>query len=461
MTVNKNAIPNDPQKPTVTSGIRIGSPAMTTRGFGAAEAETARQPDRRRARSDRRASSTLQRVTREVEGAVREVSGVRLAGRRSNAPSHALPVLLERRHPGGRLALERGRQRHPAAPQVPEMRQALHHLRAGRAAHAAAGEEGRQPHRLRPRTSCAGCMRALRKRPVATEDVDAAIDRIEEKLRALGEREIPTSRVGDLVMRELQKLDESPTSALPRCTQTSSASTISATPSRKSSARAQSAAQAEPQSPAAPLAFSARRSRHMARALRLAGKGPVHHHAQSARRLRASAQGETVVGEGWHEKAGGPHAEVVALRAGRRARARRDRLRDARTLQPPRAHAALRRCADRRRQSRAWSRRCTIPNPQAAQRRREAARRRHRRRARADGGRGARTQHRLRLAHDARPALGAHEDRRHARRPHRARQRPQPVDHRPRGAPRRPSLARARLRRCSPASAPSRTTTRA
>jgi transcriptional repressor NrdR len=49
---------------------------------------------------------------------------------------------------------------------------------------------------------------ALRKRPVATDQVDAAVDRIEEKLLALGEREVPTSRVGDLVMRELAKLDK-------------------------------------------------------------------------------------------------------------------------------------------------------------------------------------------------------------------------------------------------------------
>ncbi|MBI4989653.1 MAG: serine hydroxymethyltransferase [Rhodocyclales bacterium] len=40
LTVNKNAIPNDPQKPFVTSGIRLGSPAMTTRGFTEIEAET-------------------------------------------------------------------------------------------------------------------------------------------------------------------------------------------------------------------------------------------------------------------------------------------------------------------------------------------------------------------------------------------------------------------------------------
>ena len=39
-TVNKNQIPNDPQSPFVTSGIRVGSAAMTTRGFNEEEAHT-------------------------------------------------------------------------------------------------------------------------------------------------------------------------------------------------------------------------------------------------------------------------------------------------------------------------------------------------------------------------------------------------------------------------------------
>lgn len=40
ITVNKNAVPNDPQSPFVTSGLRIGTPAVTTRGFGAEECTT-------------------------------------------------------------------------------------------------------------------------------------------------------------------------------------------------------------------------------------------------------------------------------------------------------------------------------------------------------------------------------------------------------------------------------------
>src|SRR5690554_3006663 len=37
ITVNKNAVPNDPRSPFVTSGLRMGTPAITTRGFGVAE----------------------------------------------------------------------------------------------------------------------------------------------------------------------------------------------------------------------------------------------------------------------------------------------------------------------------------------------------------------------------------------------------------------------------------------
>ena len=49
---------------------------------------------------------------------------------------------------------------------------------------------------------------ALRKRPVSTVQIDSAIERIEEKLLNLGQREILSSRIGELVMRELKKLDK-------------------------------------------------------------------------------------------------------------------------------------------------------------------------------------------------------------------------------------------------------------
>ena len=49
---------------------------------------------------------------------------------------------------------------------------------------------------------------ALRKRPVSTEQIDSAIERIEEKLLSLGLKEAPSTRLGELVMRELKKLDK-------------------------------------------------------------------------------------------------------------------------------------------------------------------------------------------------------------------------------------------------------------
>jgi transcriptional repressor NrdR len=53
-----------------------------------------------------------------------------------------------------------------------------------------------------------GFARALHKRPVPTEYVDAAIERITQKLLSLGEREIASRRIGEMVMRELYKMDK-------------------------------------------------------------------------------------------------------------------------------------------------------------------------------------------------------------------------------------------------------------
>lgn len=53
-----------------------------------------------------------------------------------------------------------------------------------------------------------GFMRALHKRPVPTQYVDAAIERIEQKILSLGEREIGSRVIGEMVMCELKKMDD-------------------------------------------------------------------------------------------------------------------------------------------------------------------------------------------------------------------------------------------------------------
>ena len=53
-----------------------------------------------------------------------------------------------------------------------------------------------------------GFMRALHKRPVPTESVDAAVARIEQRLLALGEREVSSRIIGEMVMHELKKMDD-------------------------------------------------------------------------------------------------------------------------------------------------------------------------------------------------------------------------------------------------------------
>ena len=59
------------------------------------------------------------------------------------------------------------------------------------------------------RSKILGSLRwALRKRPVSTEQVDGAVERIEEQLLSNAQREVASNRLGELVMRELKKLDQ-------------------------------------------------------------------------------------------------------------------------------------------------------------------------------------------------------------------------------------------------------------
>ncbi|MCB1972807.1 MAG: transcriptional regulator NrdR, partial [Geminicoccaceae bacterium] len=53
-----------------------------------------------------------------------------------------------------------------------------------------------------------GILRAIEKRPVSVEDVEAALNRIKHQLRATGEREVASDLVGEAVMAQLQQLDE-------------------------------------------------------------------------------------------------------------------------------------------------------------------------------------------------------------------------------------------------------------
>lgn len=53
-----------------------------------------------------------------------------------------------------------------------------------------------------------GITRALEKRPVSVEDIEACINRVKQRLRATGEREIPSVIVGEATMAELRKLDQ-------------------------------------------------------------------------------------------------------------------------------------------------------------------------------------------------------------------------------------------------------------
>ena len=224
-----------------------------------------------------------------------------------------------------------------------------------------------------------GFQRALHKRPVPTEYVDEAVERIEQKVLALGEREIPSRRSGEMVMQELYKLDKVGLHPLRfGVPQLPGRRRFPRRVARKSSPRRRGASRAEHVAAKAATRaefdpgmtpFRRPRSRRSWRArCELAERG-LYTTTPNPRVGCVLVRDGRVIGEGWHERAG--EAARRSPRAGRRRRARRrsarrDRLRHARTLQPPGPHASLHRCACSPPASRAWSPRCAIPIRTAA-----------------------------------------------------------------------------------------------
>ena len=151
ITVNKNAVPNDPRPPMVTSGIRIGSPAVTTRGFSERSSSrsptwsptcsmptAATPPSTRRARRPPSCAGGSRCTVREL--AVRRLT----RGRAMHCPfcAHDDTKVIDSRLAG------RGRADPPPA-RVPGLRRALHHLRDRRAGHAAGGQDRPAPRAVR------------------------------------------------------------------------------------------------------------------------------------------------------------------------------------------------------------------------------------------------------------------------------------------------------------------------
>ena len=129
ITANKNAIPFDPEKPAITSGVRLGSPAATTRGFGTEEFRQV----------GLMINEVLEGIGRSNDGAndtVENAVGARVKQLCARFPTlsavvrNALPVLRVRRHPGEGQPPDRGQWRDPAAALLRQLRPALHHDRA-------------------------------------------------------------------------------------------------------------------------------------------------------------------------------------------------------------------------------------------------------------------------------------------------------------------------------------------
>ena len=153
ITCNKNGIPFDPEKPTVTSGVRLGTPAGTTRGFGIAEfrqvgdmiVEVLDALAQKGADEDAQAEAAVREKVKRSGRPVPDLRGVR----------DALSELRKPRYPGQGFAADGRFLRHPPPPRLPHLQFPLHHLRAGAIARTGRDQAQRAARAVRPRQASA------------------------------------------------------------------------------------------------------------------------------------------------------------------------------------------------------------------------------------------------------------------------------------------------------------------
>ena len=224
ITCNKNGIPFDPEKPMVTSGVRLGTPAGTTRGFGVAEF--------------RQIGDMIVEVLDVLsQKGVDEDSLVEAAVRdKVKALVQRFPIYQSR----GR----RGRREGSKAMRCPKCQSLDTQVKDSRPTEDSAA--------IRRRRVCLSCnfrfttfervqLReltvikrngrrlpfdrdklarsveiALRKRNVEPERIEQTVSKIVQELESLGESEVTSETIGESVMAHLRELDESPMCASPR-----------------------------------------------------------------------------------------------------------------------------------------------------------------------------------------------------------------------------------------------------
>ena len=203
ITVNKNAIPNDPEKPFVTSGIRIGSPAdhdprlhrNRERGVGPSRRGRARCPARQS--NDRQGVGERRRTQSEVSSLRTARAAVMKCPFCGSADTQVIDSRVS--EPGDSIR----RRRRCTSCQKRFTTYETVELRLPQVVKTNGTRSDFDVGKLRN-----GFQRALHKRPVPTEFVDQAVDRIVGQVLALGEREIPSRQIGEMVMQELYKLDK-------------------------------------------------------------------------------------------------------------------------------------------------------------------------------------------------------------------------------------------------------------